>query len=177
MLCLRSQFVFRLAVARAGVPLPTIVEVLIMMLAFQIIKEAGLRLPQPIGGAMSIVSGLILGDAVVGAGIASRITIIIVALSTISYFLIPKLYGPVSLWSLIITIVSACFGLPGFFTASIVYVARLSDLKTGEYAYLFPLGSIDTYKFKDIFFRGDLKKISKKIIGQGGEDSNEKKSS
>ena len=172
-----SMFVFRLAVARAGVPLPTIVEVLIMMLAFQIIKEAGLRLPQPIGGAMSIVSGLILGDAVVGAGIASRITIIIVALSTISYFLIPKLYGPVSLWSLIITIVSACFGLPGFFTASIVYVARLSDLKTGEYAYLFPLGSIDTYKFKDIFFRGDLKKISKKIIGQGGEDSNEKKSS
>ena len=172
-----SMFVFRLAVARAGVPLPTIIEVLIMMLSFQIIKEAGLRLPQPIGGAMSIVSGLILGDAVVGAGIASRITIIVVALSTISYFLIPKLYGPVSLWSLIITIISATFGLPGFFTISIIYAARLADLKTGEYAYLFPLGSIDTYKFKDIFFRGDLKKISNKIIKQGGEDSNEKKSS
>ena len=48
-----SMFLFRLAVARAGVPLPTIIEVLIMVIAFQLIKEAGLRLPQPIGGAMS----------------------------------------------------------------------------------------------------------------------------
>lgn len=51
-----SMFLFRLAVARAGVPLPTIIEVLIMVIAFQLIKEAGLRLPQPIGGAMSIVA-------------------------------------------------------------------------------------------------------------------------
>jgi spore germination protein len=93
-----SMFIFRLAVSRAGVPLPTIIEVLIMMIAFQCIKEAGLRLPQPIGGAMSIVAALILGDAVVGAGIASRVTIIVVAASTLSYFLIQSymelcLYG------------------------------------------------------------------------------------
>ena len=88
-----SLFVFRLAVSRAGVPLPTFIEVIVMMLAFQLIKEAGLRLPHPIGGAMSIVSALILGDAAVGAGIASRITIIVVAISTLSYFLIPKIYG------------------------------------------------------------------------------------
>ena len=59
--------------------MPTFVEVIIMMLAFQFIKEAGIRLPKPIGSAMSIVSALILGDAAVGAGIASRITIIVVA--------------------------------------------------------------------------------------------------
>ena len=123
-----SLFVFRLAVSRAGVPLPTIVEVLLMMLAFQLIKEAGLRLPQPIGGAMSIVAGLILGDAVVGAGIASRITIIVVAISTLSYFLTPKLYGAMSIWSLIITIVSSMFGLPGFFIVALVLIAKLADL-------------------------------------------------
>lgn len=172
-----SMFVFRLAVARAGVPLPTIVEILIMILAFQIIKEAGLRLPQPIGGAMSIVSALILGDAVVGAGIASRITIIVVAISTLSYFLIPKLYGPVSIWSIIITIAGATFGLPGFFIASMVLLSRLAEIQTCGYAYLFPLGSMNTYKFHDIFFRGDLNKISKKIIEMWGEDNNEKKTS
>ena len=48
----------------------------------------------------SIVSALILGDAAVGAGIASRITIIVVAISTLSYFLIPKIYGAVSFWSI-----------------------------------------------------------------------------
>lgn len=172
-----SMFVFRLAVSRAGVPLPTIVEVLLMMLAFQLIKEAGLRLPQPIGGAMSIVAALILGDAVVGAGIASRITIIIVAVSTLSYFLIPKIYGAMTIWSIIITVVSSVFGLPGFFLASILLLAELAELRTGGYDFLFPLGSVETYKFKDIVFRGELKKISKKIIEKGGEDNNEEKSS
>lgn len=172
-----SLFVFRLAVSRAGVPLPTIVEVVLMMLAFQLIKEAGLRLPQPIGGAMSIVAGLILGDAVVGAGIASRITIIIVAISTLSYFLTPKLYGAMSIWSLIVTVVSAMFGLPGFFIISLILIAKLADLNTGGYSYLFPLGSVDTYKFKDIIFRGDLRNISQHVIEKGGEDNNEKKTS
>lgn len=172
-----SLFVFRLAVSRAGVPLPTIAEVLLMMLAFQLIKEAGLRLPQPIGGAMSIVAGLILGDAVVGAGIASRITIIVVAISTLSYFLTPKLYGAMSIWSLIITVVSSMFGLPGFFIVALVLIAKLADLDTGGYSYLFPLGSIETYNFKDIIFRGDLRHISQHVVEKGGEDNNEKKTS
>lgn len=172
-----SLFVFRLAVSRAGVPLPTIVEVLLMMVAFQIIKEAGVRLPQPIGGAMSIVAGLILGDAVVGAGIASRITIIVVAVSTLSYFLTPKLYGAMSVWSIIITIVSAFYGLPGFLMISIVLIAKMADLETGGYSYLFPVGSTGTYKFKDIIFRGELRRISNQIIESGGEYKHEKKNS
>jgi spore germination protein len=147
------------------------------MLAFQLIKEAGLRLPQPIGGAMSIVAALILGDAVVGAGIASRITIIVVAVSTISYFLIPKVYGAMSIWSMIITVVSSLFGLPGFFISFLILISKLGELETGGYSYLFPIGSTNTYNFKDILFRGDLRRISKKIIGTEGEGNNEEKSS
>ena len=109
-----TLFIFRLAVSRAGVPLPTFVEVIIMMLAFQFIKEAGIRLPKAIGSAMSIVSALILGDAAVGAGVASRITIIVVAISTLCYFLIPKLYGAVSFWSIVLVCFAALLGLPGF---------------------------------------------------------------
>ena len=167
---LPTMFIFRLAVARAGVPLPTIIEIIMMMIAFQLIKEAGLRLPQPIGGAMSIVAALILGDAVVGAGIASRITIIVVAISTLSYFLIPKVYGALSIWSILITIISAVFGLPGFFIGSLVLLTRLADLDTGGFSYLFPVGSVDTYHYRDILFRGDLKKISQKVIERGGKE-------
>lgn len=164
-----SLFVFRLAVSRAGVPFPTVVEVLIMMLAFQLIKEAGLRLPQPIGGAMSIVSALILGDAAVGAGIASRITIIVVAISTLSYFLIPKLYGAVSFWSIVIMLSSALLGIPGFLCASLIYVIQIAELESVGYQFLFPLGSLSEYRFKDVFFRGKLDRISRKIIGTGGK--------
>ena len=162
-----SLFLFRLAVSRAGVPLPTVLEVLIMIFAFQIIKEAGLRLPQPIGGAMSIVAALILGDAAVGAGIASRITIIVVALSTLSYFLVPKLYGPLSIWSIIFVLVAGFYGLPAVFICFLIFLTTLADLKSTGYSYLFPVGSLDTFKFKDVLRRGRLSRISKKIIGEG----------
>ena len=169
-----SLFVFRLAVSRAGVPLPTFVEVIVMMLAFQLIKEASLRLPQPIGGAMSIVSALILGDAAVGAGIASRITIIVVAISTLSYFLIPKIYGAISFWSIVIMVSSALLGLPGFLCAAMIYIIQIVELDSVGYPFLFPLGTVSEYRFKDVFFRGRLDRISNKIIGTGGNDANEK---
>ncbi|GAA0083827.1 spore germination protein [Clostridium sp. CTA-7] len=162
-----SLFMFRLAVSRAGVPFPTFIEVMLMMLAFQFIKEAGLRLPQPIGGAMSIVSALILGDAAVGAGIASRITIIVVALSTLSYFLIPKLYGAVSFWALILVVFSAAFGIPGFLCGALLLLIQLAELDSVGYQFLFPVGSINEYRFKDVVLRGGLGKISKNIIKKG----------
>lgn len=165
-----SLFMFRLAVSRAGVPFPTFVEVILMMLAFQFIKEAGLRLPQPIGGAMSIVSALILGDAAVGAGIASRITIIVVALSTLSYFLIPKLYGAVSFWAIILVVFSALFGIPGFLCGALLLLMQLSELETVGYPFLFPIGSVNEYKFKDVVLRGELSRISQNIIKRGKAD-------
>ncbi|GAB6168138.1 spore germination protein [Clostridium carnis] len=165
-----SMFMFRLAVSRAGVPFPTFLEVIVMMLAFQFIKEAGLRLPQPIGGAMSIVAALILGDAVVGAGIASRITIIIVALSTLAYFLIPKLYGAVSFWAIILVIFSAAFGIPGFLCGAILLTVQLAELESVGYPFLFPIGTISEYKFKDVVLRGKLNRISQNIIKRGKKD-------
>lgn len=170
---LPSLFIFRLAVARAGVPFPVVAEVILMMLLFQLIKEAGLRLPQPIGTSMSLVAALILGDAAVGAGIASKITIIVVAISTVSYFLIPKLYGTVSIWTIIITIMASLYGLPGVILISIVILSHLANLETCGYFYLFPLGTLNTYKFKDIFFRGKLDNISNNIINK--DDKNETK--
>lgn len=93
-----SIFVFRLAVLRAGVPYPTIVEIVIMMFFFQVLREAGVRLPQAIGPAISIVGALILGDAAIRSGLASNVTVLVVALSAISLFLIqssmePYLFG------------------------------------------------------------------------------------
>ncbi|QAA34677.1 spore germination protein [Clostridium manihotivorum] len=167
-----SLFVFRLAVSRAGVPFPTVVEVIVMMIFFQLIKEAGLRLPQPIGAAMSIVAGLILGDAAVGAGIASRITILVVAISSLSYFLIPRIYGAMSAWSLIIVIMSGFLGLPGFFVAVMVLFAHICNLKSCGYYYMFPVGTLKKLNLKDIILRGPLEEISNDFLS--GDDTNEK---
>ena len=159
-----SVFVFRLAVSRAGVPFPTVIEVIMMMVFFQLIKEAGVRLPQPIGQAMSIVGALILGDAAVGAGLASQITILIVALSTISYFLVPRIYGAVSIWAVALVIFGALLGLPGFYIGFFMLISHLSSLESSGYAYLYPLGSLRTLKYKDGVVRFSLNNISRNLF-------------
>ena len=167
-----SLFVFRLAVSRAGVPFPVFLEVIIMMIFFQLIREAGLRLPQPIGSAMSIVSALILGDAAVGAGVASRITILIVAISSLCYFIIPKAYNAVSVWSIAIVIASALLGLPAFLFITLALLAHLGDLQSVDYPFLFPLATLKDYRFRDVIFRGRLNRISKKVIDNDEENNN-----
>ena len=167
-----SVFTVKFAVARAGVPLPTVVELLLMTFFFQLLREAGIRLPQSIGQAMSIVGALILGDAVVGVGLASQSTVVIVALASISSFLVPKLYGALSIWNVIIIIFSSMLGLPGFYIGFLILISHMAGLESCGYPYLFPLGTLETFKFKDILYRKDLSGISNSIFEK--DDYNEK---
>jgi spore germination protein KA len=161
-----SVFVFRLAVSRAGVPFPTVVEVFLMVTFFQIIKEAGLRLPQPIGQAMSIVGALILGDAAVGAGITSQSTVLIVALSSICYFLIPKLYSGTVIWSFVLIFFGSVLGLPGFYIGFFMLVTHLASLKSCGYPYLYPLGTLKKLNYGDIASRKNLNEISNTLLDE-----------
>ena len=166
-----TVFAVKFAIARAGVPLPTVIELLLMTFFFQLLREAGIRLPQPIGQAMSIVGALILGDAAVGAGLASQSTVVIVALSSISSFLVPKLYGALSIWNIIIILFSSVLGLPGFYIGFFIFISHMAGLESCGYPYLFPLGTLETFKFKDILYRKDLSKISNSIFDK--DDYNE----
>lgn len=162
-----STFVFRLSLSRAGVPFPTVVELYMMMFFFQILREAGVRLPQPVGQAMSIVGALILGESAVGAGLASEITIIIVALSSISAFLVPKLYGPISIWSVIVVLFSALCGLPGFFVGFFIFISHVGSLETIGYPYISPVRTLRNIKSDDTVFRGELDKIDDDNLKKG----------
>ncbi|SCY06651.1 spore germination protein [Alkaliphilus peptidifermentans] len=159
-----SIFVFRLAVLRAGVPFPTIVEVGVMMFFFQLLREAGVRLPTAIGPAISIVGALILGDAAIRSGLASEVTVLVIALSSISLFLIPKLHGALSIWTNILIFGSAILGLPGFYIAFILFCTHLAGLTSCGYPYLYPLGTLNNFSFGDTLLRGDLNKISNNIL-------------
>ncbi|SMC28571.1 GerA spore germination protein [Clostridium acidisoli DSM 12555] len=158
-----SIFVLRLAISRAGVPFPMVIEVLLMIFFFQVLREAGIRLPQPIGQAMSIVGALILGQSAVSAGFASETTIIIIALSSISTFLTPKLYGAIMFWSILIVIFSAVAGLLGFYICFFLLLSEIASLKSCGFDYLFPMGTLKKFNFRDIILRDDLDSISKEF--------------
>ncbi|WP_291635962.1 spore germination protein [Clostridium sp.] len=167
-----TVFAVKFTISRAGVPLPTVIELLLMTFFFQLLREAGIRLPQSIGQSMSIVGALILGDAAVGVGLASQSTVVIVALSSISSFLAPKLYGALAIWNIIIILFSSVLGLPGFYICFFIFISHLASLESCGYSYLFPLGTLETFKFKDLLYRKDLSEISNSIFDK--DDYNEK---
>ena len=172
---LPTTFIFRLAVSRVGVPFPTIAEVLIIMFLFQLIKEAGLRLPQPRGTSMSLVASFVLGSSAVAAGVASTITIIVVCIAAVCYFLIPRLYAAVSLWSFVVAIFGALYGFPGIIFIGLIILAHLSNLYTCEHPYLFPVGTLGEHKFQDLLSRGSLEKISGHIVKEVHEKNGKSK--
>ncbi|MDD7794820.1 spore germination protein [Clostridium sp. 'White wine YQ'] len=157
-------FLFRIAIFRAGVPVPTVVELVYMIVFFQIIREAGVRLPQPIGPTLSIVGALILGDAAVNSGLASQVTVVVVAITAIASYLIPSMQAGVFMWNLVIIGFSSLLGLPGFYMGVTVFISHLASLTSCGYPYLYPLGTLKRLKYKDVIFRGDLKNISSDIL-------------
>lgn len=159
-----TVFLIRIARYRAEVPIPTVVELIYMIFFFQLIREAGVRLPQPIGPTLSIVGALILGDAAVQSGLTSQITVVVVAITSIASYLIPKIYIGVFLWSIVIILFSSFLGLPGFYMGFIVFVSHIASLTTCGYPYLYPLGTLSIFKYKDTVSRGDLNCISSNIL-------------
>ncbi len=149
-------FLYRLALFRAGVPVPTFVELLYMIFFFQIIREAGVRLPQPIGPTLSIVGALILGESAVASGLSSQVTVVIVAITSIASYLTPVFHAATFTWSIFTIILAAILGLPGFYMGFVIFVAHLAGLTSCGYPYLYPFGTGKTFKHNDVFFMGNL---------------------
>src|SRR5699024_2009238 len=110
--------------SREGVPLPAAVEAMLMLLLFEFFKEAGLRLPLAIGSTLSVVGGLIIGDAAIRAGLASPLMIVIIATSSVATYTLVSLslHGVVSILRFFVVIFTAFFGLYGFFVSMFLIV-------------------------------------------------------
>lgn len=150
-----TGLVLRLAATREGAPFPLFLEALLMEIAFEILREAGIRLPRPVGQAVSIVGGLVVGEAAVRAGIASPVTIVVVALTGIASFSLPAYSLGVSLRVLRfpMLIVAAAMGLPGLTIALLMMVTHLAALRSFGAPYLAPLAPSRYSEWKDVLVR------------------------
>ncbi len=143
---------------RSGVPFPALIEALFMELAIEILREAGLRLPKPIGPAMGIVGGLIIGEAAVQAGIVSPILVIVVALTAISSFAIPQYSVGITLRILrfIAMLCAAILGLYGVILFFLFMTSHLVKLKSFGVSYMSPAVPYRLSEWKDLMVRMPL---------------------
>ena len=140
---------------REGVPFPAVVEVLIMEITFEILREAGVRMPRVIGQMVSIVGALVIGQAAAEAGIISNIMIIIVSITAIANFVSPvySFAAASRLLRFILIIFSASLGLYGVLLILVAMVAHLSSLRSFGVPYLAPIAPFIIEDQKDVFVR------------------------
>lgn len=170
------RFLTRLASSRAGIPFPTVLELVLMLSFFQLSREAALRLQQSIGSSLSIVAGLVLGQSAVEASIASQITVVVAGIYAICTFINPKLYPAIYFWSFVLIITTTMIGFPGFLISIILLITRITSLTSCNYPYAYPMGTHKAFSYNDILFRGDLTQISNTIFSTNSKNKpNEKK--
>ncbi len=150
---LPTTFALSIAQLRGGVPLSSVAESLILILVFEILKETGVRMPQSLGHALSIVGGLVVGQAAVEARIISAPMLIIVALSGIAGLMVPRLKGVVFYLRIALVLSVAVAGLYGYLALASIFVTRVFSLKSFGVDYTVSLENPVAQNLKDAFWR------------------------
>lgn len=176
-----SRLVIAMAAGRSTVPFPSVMEALIMETAIEILREASVRLPGPIGPTIGIVGALVVGEAAVSAGLVSPIMVIIVALTTIGSFATPSYSAAIAIRMLRfpLMLLAGMFGLYGIMLFIIIILIHLSSLKSFGVPYLTPISPINLVAMRDMVIRMPFRWLTRRPtmfhpqdeIRKGGEKS------
>lgn len=166
---LPTKFLLSVAEARKGVPFPGILEIFLMEFAFELIREAGVRMPGPLGGTIGIVGGLIIGDAAVSANLVSPMTVVVVAVSALASLAIPneEFAAPFRLLKFGFILLGGFAGIFGMVLGSFCLAGHLAGLTSFGIPYLMPFvgkGLADYHAPEDSLWRPPLHKMRERPV-------------
>lgn len=144
-----------IAAQRENVPFPAFVEALLMEVIFEILREAGLRLPRAVGQAVSIVGALVIGQAAVQAGIVSPVMVIVVSMTAIANFSTPSFAMAISarLLRFVLMAVATVLGFYGISLGIIFMLIHLCSLRSFGVPYMMPIAPFNIQNQQDVIFR------------------------
>ena len=152
------------AIQRNGVPFPTIVETILMLIVCEILRESDLRFPSNYGSAISILGAIVLGEASVSAGIASPITIIVIAITFISSltFNNVEINNSLRFFRFIFIILAGFFGLYGITLGLLFFLIYTTNVNSLGKPYFAPIAPFDKIYFNNTVFKIPLAKDTKR---------------
>ncbi len=155
---LPTPLLISLAAQREGVPFPAFIEAVMMEVTFEILREAGIRMPRAVGQAVSIVGALVLGQAAVEAGIVSASMVIVVSITAIANFVFPAYNMAISVRMLrfFMMMLAASFGLYGITVGLLALLLHLNSLRSFGVPYMAPFSPLITADLKDTLIRFPL---------------------
>ncbi|HAN44375.1 MAG TPA: spore germination protein [Ruminococcaceae bacterium] len=161
---LPNSLLFNLAASQESTPFPLMLEALIIHFIYELMHEAGLRLPRPVGHAVSIVGALVVGDAAVKAGIISSPMIMIVAVTAISSFVVPSLYEPIIALRFYFIIIGGLLGLFGISLSLCVLLVNLCAISPLGIPGTSPSSPFTLFGMRDVVFRLGWRQMGKKNL-------------
>lgn len=166
-----TSLFFSIAKSREENPFPVVIEALIMEVTFEALRKAGIRLPKQIGAAVSIVGALVIGQAAVSAGIVSAPVVMVVAITGVASFMIPRYSAGVALRMLRfpIMLLAAVLGLLGIMLGVITAIVHLCTLRSFGVPYLSPMAPMNKQDIKDVLWRAPWWKMDTRphLTGDG----------
>lgn len=159
-----TKLLVEFAVQREGVPFPAFFEAIVMILSFEILKEADYRVPSFTGSALSIVGALILGEAAVNAGIVSPIMIIVIAITSISSlaFNEPDITNAIRHYRIIFMIGAILLGIIGIVLSFMYFLIKLCSIDSFGLPYMTPYSPTVLSSLKDSIIKFPEKKLNKR---------------
>jgi hypothetical protein len=150
---------------RLGLPMPGPVEAFLMLALFEIFREAAIRLPKPVGQTIAVVGGIIVGDAVIRAGLASTTMLIVAALTAVATFTLVNqtLSASVTIVRTIVNGAAAFLGMYGFILSIVAIVIYLSRLESFGVPYLAPLSPLRPRYLITALFKEKMKTSNERI--------------
>ena len=148
----------------AQTPFPVTAEVLAITVVYEIMKEAGLRIPKSLGHAVSIVGALVIGDSAVNAGIISASTLMVVATAAICGYVTSPLYPPIMMLRMLFIVVGGFTGLWGITLATAVVLIGMCAKTSLGVPYLSSLSPFSLRRMRDVFIRAGWRQLSKHTI-------------
>ena len=152
----------KVAASVAQTPFSVFTEVLIIHFIYEIMREAGLRLPRPLGHAVSIVGALVLGETAVSSGLIGAPTLMVVAITAISSYVIPDLYPAVAVLRISFIIVGGVGGLYGITLLFCAVLVNLCAKKSFGVPYTSPLSPFSFFGMRDTVIRAGWRVLAKK---------------
>ena len=156
---LPDSLLFNIAASEQQTPFSMMTEALVIHLIYEIMREAGLRLPRPVGHAVSIIGALVIGDAAVKAGIIGSSMVMVVALTALSSFVVPSLYEPAAILKFVFILVGGTWGLFGISVGFVLLLTNLCALESLGVPIMAPLSPCAPADLRDGLWRTGWKKL------------------
>lgn len=154
------QLLYKIASAENATPLPLFLELTLVIVLLEIIREAGLRMPQPIGQSVGLVAALVVGDTSIKAGILSVPVVIVAAITAISTFVIPSLYQPITVLRILFVFAGGIFGPFGIVAMFFIMLVSICGMHSFGLPYTSPLVPFSKLALRDGVFRMPWKSLS-----------------